>query len=53
MELEQRRHRGMALQQAGHAGNEVARMRDVTLGAVSQWKKKYQQDGPENLDTKP
>ena len=42
----------MALLEAGHSGNAVARMLGVTPGAVSQWKKAYQRDGPKALEAK-
>ena len=51
-ELEQRRLQAMTLLEKGHNGSEVARMLGVTPGAVSQWKKIYQRDGPLALKAK-
>ena len=51
-ELERRRHRAMALLEKGHRPSEVARRLGVTSGAVSQWKKVYQRDGPKGLNAK-
>jgi transposase len=42
----------MALLEKGHRQIEVARMLGVTSGAVSQWKKVYQRDGPKGLNAK-
>ena len=42
----------MALLNKGHNGSEIARMLGVTPGAVSQWKKVYQRDGPSALKAK-
>lgn len=52
-ELERRRHRAMALLEEGYGPSEVARMVGVTSGAVSQWKKAYQRNGPKALNAKP
>ena len=52
-ELERRRHRAMRLLDAGHRASEIARILGVTPGAVSQWKKVYQRDGPAALDARP
>ena len=51
--LEQRRLQAMALLDKGHTGSQVARMLGVTPGAVSQWKKVYQRDGPAALKARP
>lgn len=51
-ELEQRRLQAMTLLEKGHNGNEIARILGVTPGAVSQWKKIYQRDGPSALKAK-
>ena len=52
-ELEQRRWRAMALLDHGWSQAEVARHLGVTQGAVSQWKKRYQRDGPEAIKAIP
>jgi transposase len=52
-ELEQRRLRAMALLDQGWSQADVARHLGVTQGAVSQWKKRYQRDGPEALKAIP
>ena len=52
-ELEQRRMRAMALLDHGWSQADVARRLGVTQGAVSQWKKRYQCDGPDGVRAKP
>ena len=52
-ELEQRRMRAMVLLDHGWSQAKVARHLGVTQGAVSQWKKRYQRDGPEALKATP
>jgi transposase len=52
-ELEQRRMRAMGLLDQGWSQAEVAQRLGVTQGAVSQWKKRYQRDGPEALKAIP
>ena len=52
-ELEQRRMRAMVLLDHGWSQADVAQRLGVTQGAVSQWKKKYQRDGPEAMKAKP
>ena len=51
--LEQRRLQAIALLDEGYGGSEVARMLGATAGAVSQWKKAYEQVGIEALRAKP
>ncbi len=53
MEREQRRLRGMERLDKGWSQAEVARALGVTQGAVSQWKKAYQRDGPDGVKAKP
>ena len=53
MEQEQRRMRAMALLDQGWSQAEIARRLGVTQGAVSQWKKRYQRDGPQALKATP
>jgi transposase len=43
----------MELVDAGYSQADVARKLGVTKGAVSQWRKKYLQDGPQTLKAKP
>jgi transposase len=52
-DLEQRRMRAMALWDQGWSQADIARRLGVTQGAVSQWKKRYQRDGPEALAATP
>jgi transposase len=52
-ELERQRRRAVELLQAGHRPSRVADLLGVSRGAVSQWKKIYQRDGPEGLKAKP
>lgn len=52
-ELECQRLQAVALLEAGHGPSEVARRLGVSSGAVSQWKKVYQQAGREGLKAKP
>jgi transposase len=52
-ELEQRRLRGMALLDQGWSQSDIAQRLGVTPGAVSQWKKRYQRDGPDALKAAP
>lgn len=51
-ELERRRFRGIELLQAGHRPCDVAERLGVSRGAVSQWKKVLQRDGPDGLKAK-
>lgn len=51
--LECLRLQAAALLEAGHRPSEVARRLGVSPGAVSQWKKIYQQAGQEGLKSKP
>ena len=53
MEQEQRRLRAMVLLDQGWSQADIARRLGVTQGAVSQWKKRYQRDGPEALKATP
>lgn len=53
LRLQQRRLKAMELLQAGLSQAEVARQLGVTPGAVSQWKKKALQEGPQALLAKP
>jgi len=48
-ELERQRFRAIALLDAGHRPDEVARILGVSPAAVSQWKKLYRQAGPDGL----
>ena len=48
-ELERRRVQAMALLDEGWSQAEIARRFGVTQGAVSQWKKAYQRDGPDGI----
>jgi transposase len=52
-ELERQRFRAVALLEAGHRPGEVAKRLGVSPAAVSQWKKLYQQAGPEGLKATP
>ena len=52
-ELEQRRMRAIALLDEGYRPSQVARMVGVTPGAISQWKKRYERDGPQALEARP
>ena len=52
-EREQRRLRAMGLLDKGWSQAEVARALGVTQGAVSQWKKAYQRDGPAGVKARP
>lgn len=52
-ELERRRLRAVALLEAGRQPLEVAKMLGVSPGAISRWKKAYQQAGPEGLKARP
>src|SRR5512138_1614812 len=52
-ELECQRLQAATLLEAGHGPSEVARRVGVSPGAVSQWKKIYQQAGREGLKAKP
>jgi transposase len=52
-ELEQRRMRAIALLDQGYRPSQVARMVGVTPGAISQWTKRYERDGPSALKAKP
>jgi transposase len=52
-ELQRQRFRAAALLQAGHRPGEVAKRLGVSPGAVSQWKKLYQQAGLEGLKAIP
>lgn len=52
-ELERRRLRAMALLDKGLSGVEVAKAVGATPGAISQWKARYQRDGPDALIAKP
>ena len=52
-ELEQRRMRAMRLLDHGWSQADIARHLGVTQGAVSQWKKRYQRDGPDGVRAKP
>ena len=45
--------RAMAWLDQGWSQAEIAQRLGVTPGAVSQWKKRYQRDGPEALKAKP
>lgn len=45
--------RAMVLLDQGWSQAEIARRLGVTQGAVSQWKKRYQRDGPEALKATP
>lgn len=52
-ELECQRLQAISLLGAGHGPSEVARRLGVSPGAVSQWRKIYQQAGREGLKAKP
>ena len=52
-EREARRFRAIALLKAGHGVCEVARVVEVTPGAVSQWWSAYQREGQDGILSKP
>jgi transposase len=52
-QLEQRRRTAMTLLDQGHRPAEVARQLGVTRGAIAQWQKAFQRDGPTGLSAKP
>ena len=52
-ELERRRLRAMKLLKGGQRAKDIAHMLGLTPGAISQWKKLYQRDGPAALKAKP
>ena len=52
-ERERRRLQAMALLEQGWSQAEVAERFGVTQGAVSQWKKAYQRDGPAGVKARP
>ena len=51
-DAERRRLQAMSLLEQGYCQSEVARQIGVTAGAVSQWVKAYQRDGPGALKAK-
>lgn len=52
-QLEQRRRTAMTLLEQGHRPADVARQIGVTRGAIAQWQKTLQRDGPQGLKAKP
>ena len=52
-ELERRRLRAMKLLKTGQRAKDIAHILGVTPGAISQWKKRYQRDGPAALKANP
>jgi transposase len=53
MQLQERRLEAIALLQSGHVQADVAHLLEVSPGAVSQWKKAYDQGGRQALLAKP